>query len=318
MKNINFGAYPTMILPYDEDRNIDYGALRALVDWYWDSGCDGIFTCCHSTELTFLSLDERLKIARTTKDEADALARRDGSGRAMSIVASGHVSDSFEAQCDELSAMAETGVDALVMVTNRLDTEFTTDEQWIADAERLVDRLPKDILLGTYECPYPYKRVLSRKMVEWMAASGRFGFIKDTCCDADEIAERIRIFGKDGVGIYNANAQTLLETLRAGARGYCGIMCSFHPRLYVWLCKHFADQPELADRVSALLSMCAFTENQAVYPITAKYHLAHFEGIPMSIYSRASRRERLTPYQKSWIAQMKLLTDEAEAMILGK
>ncbi len=311
-KNINFGAYPTMIAPYGEDRRIDYGAVRALVDWYWENGCDGIFTNCHSTEITYLSLDERIHIARTVKDEVDALERNDKNGRTMSIVASGHVSDDFEAQCTELNAMAQTGVDALVLVTNRSDPEFTSEDQWIADTERLLNRLPEDILLGTYECPYPYKRLLTHKMAAFLAESGRFAFIKDTCCNAEEIKERIRIFGDSGMGIYNANGQTCLETLRAGAKGYCGIMCNYHPKLYVWLCHHFKDDPALADRVGAFLSMCSFTEDQSIYPLPAKYHLTHFENMPMSLYSRVNRRERLTRYQESWVEQMKLLSDEVE------
>ncbi len=315
MKNINFGAYPTMIAPYGEDRNIDYGAVRALVDWYWENGCDGIFTNCHSTEIAYLSLEERVKIAKTVKEEADALARRDGSGRTMSIVASGHVSNELAAQCDELCRIADTGVDALVLITNRMDTENTSEDQWIKETEQLVKQLPSEILLGTYECPKPYKRLLTRKMVQWMADSRRFAFVKDTCCDADEIAERIRILGDSGVGIYNANGQTLLETLRSGARGYCGIMCNFHPKLYVWLCHHYKEDPALAELVSAFLSMCSFTEDQSVYPLPAKYHMTHFEKLPMSLYSRANPRKNLTEYQRSWVRQLRLISEEIESKL---
>ena len=122
---------------------------------------------------------------------------------------------------------------------------------------------------------------------------------------------RLQILGDSGVKLFNANGQTALETLRAGAYGYCGIMCNFHPKLYAWLCHHFKDQPETADRIGALLSMCAFTENP-VYPVTAKYHMNKFENIPMSLYARSAHRADLTHYQKTWVEQMRLLTQEAE------
>ena len=314
MKNIHFGAYPTMITPYNEDGTVDYGAVNALTVWYWEKGCDGIFAACQSSEIAYLSLADRVKLSKTVKDKADALARLDRAGRTLSVVASGHVSDDFGEQTVELNAVARTGVDAVVLISNRSDPEYTSDEKWIADTEHLLAALPKETMVGTYECPRPYKRLLTRRMMQWIADCGRFAFIKDTCCSAEEIAERIRILGDSGVKLFNANGQTCLETLRSGAYGYCGIMCNFHPKLYVWLCHHFREEPELAERVGAMLSMCAFTENP-VYPVTAKYHLSRFEGIPMSLYARSARRAELTPYQKSWVAQMKLLTDQAERLL---
>ena len=307
-KNINFGAYPTMITPYNENGTVDYGAVNALTEWYWENGCDGIFAACQSSEIMFLSLADRVKLSQTVKDKADELARK--SGRRMSVVASGHVSDDFDEQIAELNAVAQTGVDAVVLISNRSDIENTGDEKWIADTERLLAALPAETMVGTYECPRPYKRLLTRNMMRWIADCGRFAFIKDTCCDAEEIAERIQILGNSGVKLFNANGQTCLESLRAGAYGYCGIMCNFHPKLYVWLCHHFKEEPETADRVGALLSMCAFTENP-VYPVTAKYHLSELEQIPMSLYARSAHRADLTHYQKTWVEQMKLITDEA-------
>lgn len=311
MKNVNFGAYPTMITPYNENGTVDYGAVEALTEWYWEKGCDGIFAACQSSEIAFLSLADRVKLSKTVKEKADALARGAANGRRMSVVASGHVSDDFNEQCTELNAVAQTGVDAVVLISNRSDIENTSDEKWIADTERILNALPEQTMVGTYECPRPYKRLLTPKTVKWIADTGRFAFIKDTCCDAEEIAKRIEILGDSGVKLFNANGQTTLETLRAGAYGYCGIMCNFHPKLYVWLCHHFKDQPETADHIGALLSMCAFTEGP-VYPVTAKYHMNRFENIPMSLYARSAHRCDLTHYQKTWVEQMYLITKEAE------
>lgn len=62
--------------------------------------------------------------------------------------------------------------------------------------------------------------------------TGRVSFIKDTCCDAETIKERVELLRGSGVRLYNANAQTLLETVRAGADGYCGVMANLHPEIY--------------------------------------------------------------------------------------
>lgn len=311
-KNIHSGAYPTMITPYQENGTVDYGAVRALTEWYWNCGCDGIFAACQSSEIAYLSLRDRVRISRTVKETADALAKADSDGRTMSVVASGHIAEDFDEQVRELTEIAGTGVDAVVLISNRLDIENTSDAHWIADAERLLDALPADVATGIYECPRPYKRLLTDGMIDWIAHSGRFAFIKDTCCDADRIARRMEQLRGSGVRLFNANGQTALASLRSGAAGYCGIMCNFHPRLYVWLCRNWKTRPELAERVAAILSMCAFTEGPT-YPVTAKYHLSHYENIPMSLYARSAHRADFTPYHRAWVDQMHLVAQALEA-----
>jgi 4-hydroxy-tetrahydrodipicolinate synthase len=160
--------------------------------------------------------------------------------------------------------------------------------------------------LGVYECPKPYKRLLTKKMLEACKATGRFAFIKDACCDAEMIKERIEVLKGCDIGLYNANAQTLLETLRAGADGYCGVMANFHPEIYKWLFDN-ADKKE-AELVQAFVCMTAFTESLA-YPATAKYYVNTHEGIKIEPISRAVDCSLITEYQKSCLAQMKTLGD---------
>ena len=99
MKNfeVKKGIYPTMITPY-KDGMIDFNAVRALVRFYFDSGCDGIFAACQSSEIMFLSLSERVALVREVVAEAKRLAESDTSRPPLMIVASGHVSDSIDDQ----------------------------------------------------------------------------------------------------------------------------------------------------------------------------------------------------------------------------
>ena len=181
MRSIEYGAVPTMITPYTEDGKIDWAAVEALVEWYWKEGCEGIFASCQSSEIWFLSEDDRVKLAKTVKDTADRLAKEDPSRPPMVIVASGHTSDSREDQIRELTRVAETGVDAVILITNRMDIANTDEETWIRKTETLVASLP-DVPLGLYECPLPYKRLLTPGMLRYCVDSGRFRFIKDRRC----------------------------------------------------------------------------------------------------------------------------------------
>lgn len=302
MKSQEFGAFPTMITPYNTDGTVDYGAVEALVEWYWKKGCDGIFASCQSSEIWFLPEEDRVKLAKVTKDTADRLASSDKSRGPMTIVASGHTSDSFADQVRELQAVADTGVDAVILITNRMDISLTDGDNWIRETDRLVNALP-GVTLGLYECPLPYKRLLTPAMLRYCVDSGRFRFIKDTCCDADEIARRMDILRDSGLLLYNANAQTLLPSLHSGAAGYCGVMANFHPELYVWLVHNFQKYPVEAAYVANLASMTAFTESLA-YPITAKYHLSHIEKLPINLYARSRKAEEFTPYHAMCVTQM--------------
>lgn len=304
--NKKLGVFPTMVTPYKKDGSVDYQGVNSLVEWYWKKGCDGIFAVCQSSEIFYLTLEERVNIGKTVVEKAKALANADKSRKPMKIVVSGHISDSFDDQVEELNAMANIGADALILISNRMDIKNTTDEKWVADLHRLIERLPADMPLGVYECPKPYKRLLTKKMLQACKDTGRFAFIKDTCCDASMIKERIEILQGSDIGLYNANAQTLLETLRAGADGYCGVMANFHPEIYKWLFDN-EDKKE-SDTVQAFVCMTAFTESLA-YPATAKYYLNAHEGIEIEALSRAVDCNLITEYQKSCLAQMKTLGD---------
>ena len=63
MKNaIPNGVYPTMITPFTKDNKIDYAAVEALINWYAEKKVDGIFAICQSSEIFFLSFEERLEL----------------------------------------------------------------------------------------------------------------------------------------------------------------------------------------------------------------------------------------------------------------
>ena len=294
MNAIVNGVYPTMITPYNKAGEIDFEMVEKLVDWYASMGCQGIFAVCQSSEMVYLSLRERVELAKAVVKAS--------AGR-MDIVASGHISDSPEAQAEEVCAMAETGVKAVVLVSNRLDIHNDGDKVWTANADKLLTRIPADLKLGVYECPMPYRRLLSEDNLKWCIDTGRFAFIKDTCCDPDLLTRRLELLEGTGVGLFNANEQTLLHSLQHGAAGYSGIMTHFHPDMLVWLCAHWQDQPEKAQKLQNYLNLYAFIE-QLAYPCTAKYRL-NLEGLPMELHARSRDVKELNEYQKMCVRMAK-------------
>ena len=301
-----YGAYPTMITPYQPDGSVDLDTAARYVRFYFERGCAGIFAVCQSSEIVYLSVEERVTLNARVYAEAKKLEKE--SGRRFSIVSSGHVADTIEAQADELCRICESGTDALILITNRLASEDESDDVWIANAEKLLAMLPANVPLGLYECPLPYKRLVTPKVLRWCLSTGRFYFMKDTCCNIDMIRERLDILRGSHFRLMNANCQTLLESMKAGGAGYCGIMCNFHPELYAWLCDHYESDPETAEDVQALLGTIGFTEGGLPYPLTAKYHMC-LEGIETENIARNRPSDALTGYAKDCVAQMRRLTD---------
>ena len=293
------GVWPTMITPFTADNRIDYPNVDRLVAWYQVKGVAGVFAVCQSSEMFFLTLEERVSLASAVKKAA---------GRQMQVIASGHVSERYADQVDELNRMAETGVDALVLITNRLAAKEESDEQWIANLEKLLADLPASVPLGFYECPYPYKRLLTPAQVAWCQQTGRFFFLKDTSCDIDNIRQKMAAIGAGSLKLFNANTTTLLESLKAGASGYSGIMANMHPELYVWLLKHWSEQPAQAARLQNFLTVSSLIERQ-VYPVNAKQYL-NLEGLPLNLQSRSRSAGELTATGKDEVRQLWELTQD--------
>jgi len=311
-KIFNKGAYPTMITPYCADGSVDYATAEKYVQWYYDKGCNGIFSVCQSSEIAFLTLDERVKLNKTVYDAAQRINAKDPG--ALTVVSSGHVETEIDKQIYELNRIIESGTDALILITNRFDPNNEGDDVWLRNAEAVLKGLPEDIKLGLYECPAPYKRLVNPRILQWCVDTGRFAYMKDTCCDIDLIRERLDVLRGSDFLLFNANCQTLLASMRAGAAGYCGILGNFHPQLYRWLCDNFETQPEKADRVQALLGSLGSTEGGLPYPLSAKYHMC-LEGIPTENIARNRDSAELTEYMKDCTRQLKLLTDCAAAQL---
>lgn len=148
-RSISGGIYPTMLVAYTTDGQIDYPAMANLIEWYIAEGVHGIFALCHSTEVHCLSRSERLELAKFVLAQVK--------GR-VPVVIAGVTADSVEGQLEEAPLFAALKPDALVLISNRMCTPGRDD--MIENMKRMMDVLPADLPLGIYECPQPYKRIV--------------------------------------------------------------------------------------------------------------------------------------------------------------
>lgn len=277
------GVWVTMVTPFKDDLSIDYDAVNKLVEWYVARGIDGIFSVCQSSEMELLSRSERQKLSKCVVMSAN--------GR-VPVVVSGIVSDSFEEQLMDFDDARASGADAVVLISNRFANPNQTSLQFLQNLEKFLSQIDSATILGMYECPSPYKRLLTADEISICADTGRFQFFKDTCCNNDQIRKRITVIKNNSMGIFNANSATLLQSLRDGAAGYSGVMANYHPELYGWLCKNYDKYPSEAEKLADFLSVASMSECRA-YPSCAKYNLAKYIN-HMGIKSRRIDEKALT------------------------
>ena len=257
------GIVPVMITPYLESGEIDYAGLERLIEWYIAHGSDALFAVCQSSEMQFLSIKERSELGKFVVKQA--------AGR-VPVVVSGHISDDPYSQLEELTVAAETGADGVVLVTNHLDPKNRGSETFRGNLQWLLDRLPKDMPLGLYECPAPYRRLVSDDELRFCIDSERFVLLKDVSCDLDTVKRRVAMTAGSPFAILNANAAIAYDAMKAGSRGFNGVFTNFHPDLYKWLYTSGTKHPEFADEVATFLVLAALSEAFG-YPVLAKlYH----------------------------------------------
>jgi 4-hydroxy-tetrahydrodipicolinate synthase len=254
------GIMPVMLTPFTDDNAIDWAGLERLVEWYLANGADALFAVAQSSEMQFLSLAERAALGKAVVDQV--------AGR-VPVVVSGHVSDDLNAQVEELLVAASTGADAVILVTNHLDPQRAGTDVFRATLDALLARLPREVPLGLYECPAPYRRLLSDDELTLCINTERFVVLKDVSCDLPTITRRVEMAAGSPLAIVNANAALAWDAMQVGSRGFCGVHTNYHPDLYKWLLAQGDAQPDIRERLVPFLAMAALSEAFG-YPAQAK------------------------------------------------
>ena len=286
MPNTIKGIIPVMLTAFDDHGGIDWESQERLTEWYLERGSEALFAVCQSSEMLYLDLSEREALARFTLEVVD--------GR-LPVIASGHMGVTLEEQITELTKIAATGIDCLVFVTNRLDPDNLGSEFLFKTVETLKQELPPDLRLGLYECPAPYRRLLSDDEIAYFAQDPRFVILKDVSCDIQTVRRRLELTKNSSLVISNANAAIAFEAMKSGASGFCGVFNNFHPDLYRWLEDEGEIHTELANELARFLVLSAATEGMG-YPKLAKAYHQRL-GTIQSSFSRAVLEDI---FEKHW------------------
>ncbi len=196
------GIYSLMLTPYFEDRTIDYVTYEKYTEWQVSQGVDHLFAVCGSSEMTKLTLEERLKLATLT-------AKHKGN---TTIVATANIEETLEGNIEEIKKMEQTGVDGLVLTTKGLGDD---DDKIVDYITKLLDVASLPVFL--YEFPGFRPHLMSGKAYGELAKTGKIWGIKDTTSTFEGIKDKID--NKYESTIIQANMPFLWDSYVAGARG---------------------------------------------------------------------------------------------------
>jgi len=208
--------------------------------------------------------------------------------------------------------MAERGVEAGVLVPNRLAKEHEGEDLFRKNIEDIFAQLP-GVTFGMYECPYPYLRLLDDEFLRWAATEDKLVFLKDVSCSLEIQRRRVELVKGTNLALFNANTATVLDSWLMGYHGYNGVMANFHIDLYAWLFEHYKEDPVLAREVMDHLTVWAVAEARS-YPVNAKYH-RNLTGVPMTLVTRTKDPSLLNENGRHEIASLIRLEGQLRARL---
>lgn len=270
------GLWPVMLTPFKTNNEIDTEGLRRLTQFYIDAGASGLFANCLSSEMFQLTDEERLAITRTVVDQARGQ---------VPVVATGTFSHDVEEAAVFIHRIAETGVKAVILITSIVASRDENDEAFERRLDDLVERTGSSPL-GLYECPVPYKRLVSPELLSVLSGSGRFFYHKDTSCESASIEKKVNALKGTNFNLYNADTPTSLDSLTFGASGISPIAGNFYPELYSFLLTHYKASGT-SDEVNLLHAMLTLMDRvvHTFYPFSAKVFLQK-RGLRISTQTR--------------------------------
>jgi 4-hydroxy-tetrahydrodipicolinate synthase len=281
---------PVMITPYNLKAEVDLDVVSILVEFYLAAGVKGFFANCLSSEMFSITENERLELTAHIVKQVR--------GR-VPVVATGSFGLTIADKALFTRKIYDTGIDAAIMITGHFAKEEDTDETLLRNFEQLF-LATGNIPLGMYECPAPYKRIITADVFRKLLAANRLVYHKDTSITHENVQAKLDILKEteNSMEFYDAHTPNAAFSLQQGAKGMSSISGNFYPEVMVWMVNN-ATNPEKQEEVKWLQEELTKVDPliHIAYPMCSKYFLQK-RGLPVRTISRAVAT-KLTPDQRT-------------------
>ncbi|WP_237207261.1 dihydrodipicolinate synthase family protein [Rothia nasimurium] len=200
------GVIPPLLTPRTADGALDIPSLRRLIDHLIDGGVDGIFALGSSSEVLYLTNEERETVLTTC---VDAIA-----GRVPLIVG---INDMTTARViDEAQRLLAIGGDAIVVTSQfyAIDNAFEEERHFRAIADAV------DVPVFAYDVPVRTKQKLPLPLLTKLAREGVIAGVKDS--SGDDVSFRQLVLATrdiDGFAAFTGHEVVCDGAMLSGAAG---------------------------------------------------------------------------------------------------
>ncbi len=284
---------PVMITPYNLKAEVDLDVVSTLIEFYLAAGVKGFFANCLSSEMFSITEDERLNLTAHIVKQVR--------GR-VPVVATGSFGLTIADKALFIRKIYDTGIDAAIMITGHFAKEEDADDVLLRNFEQLF-QATGDIPLGMYECPAPYKRIISPDVFRQLLSANRLIYHKDTSITHENVQAKLDILketNNNSMEFYDAHTPNAAFSLQSGAKGMSSISGNFYPEAMVWMVNNVTN-PDKQEDVKWLQEELTKVDPliHIAYPMSAKYFLQK-RGLPIRTISRAVAN-KLTPDQRAML-----------------
>lgn len=216
------GSIVALVTPMDERGEVDYGTLKALVDWHIAQGTDGIVAVGTTGESATLDFDEHEKVVASTVQFAD--------GRVPVIAGTG--ANSTREAIELTERVGRCGVAGCLSVTPYYNKP--TQEGLFQHFKAIAESSPLPQLL--YNVPGRTGVDLLAETVARLAELPTIVGIKEATGKLDRLAQIQALCGLDFLA-FSGDDATALPFLAVGGHGVISVTANVAPAAMAEMCK---------------------------------------------------------------------------------
>ena len=111
------------------------------------------------------------------------------------VVATGSFGLTIEDKAEFSKKIYDTGIDAVILITGHYAKIDDSDEMLLRNFDKMFG-LTGDIPMGLYECPAPYKRIITPEVFKELLATDRLVYHKDTSIELEQVKAKLDLIEK--------------------------------------------------------------------------------------------------------------------------
>jgi 4-hydroxy-2-oxoglutarate aldolase len=215
--------FPT---PFNQNGEVESRALCSNIEKWNGTGISGYVALGSTGERVHLNEDEYLQIIE--------MARPNVPGHLAFIVGAGQ--QSARASIDEVRRVAESGADAVLVITPHFYRAEMTQDALVNHYMAVADASPVPVLL--YSVPQLTNVALAPETIARLSQHENIIGVKDSSGDILALAETVRLVPEDFV-VLTGNGSALYPALCVGAKGGILAVGCIAPRLAVAIYQAF-------------------------------------------------------------------------------